>query len=44
MLDPLILRNDIEATASALKVRGYTLDIAGYQALEARRKSLQMDV
>ena len=44
MLDPLILRNDIDATATALKLRGYTLDTAAYQALEARRKTLQMDV
>jgi len=44
MLDPLILRNDIDATAAALKLRGYTLDTAAYQALEARRKTLQMDV
>jgi len=44
MLDPLILRNDIDATAAALKVRGYSLDTAAYEALEARRKSLQMDV
>jgi len=44
MLDPLILRNDLDATAAALKLRGYTLDTAAYQALEARRKTLQMDV
>ncbi len=44
MLDPLILRNDIEATASALKTRGYALDVAAYQALEGRRKVLQMEV
>jgi len=44
MLDPLILRNDIEATACALKTRGYALDVAAYQALEGRRKTLQMDV
>jgi len=44
MLDPLILRNDIEATAAALEVRGYALDTTAYEALEARRKTLQMDV
>jgi seryl-tRNA synthetase len=44
MLDPLILRNDIEATATALKVRGYDLDVAAYEALEAKRKTLQMTV
>lgn len=44
MLDPLILRNDIDATAAALKLRGYTLDTVAYEALEARRKTLQMEV
>lgn len=44
MLDPLILRNDLEATVAALKVRGYTLDAASYEALEARRKTLQIEV
>ena len=44
MLDPLILRNDIEATAAALKVRGYDLDVTAYEALEAKRKALQMSV
>lgn len=44
MLDPLILRTDIEATAAALKVRGYTLDVTAYEALEAKRKKLQIDV
>lgn len=44
MLDPLIFRNDIDATAAALKLRGYTLDTAAYEALEARRKTLQMEV
>ena len=44
MLDHQILRHDLEATVSALKTRGYTLDGAAYEALEARRKTLQMDV
>lgn len=44
MLDPLILRNDIDATAAALKERGYELDTSAYEDLEARRKTLQMDV
>lgn len=42
MLDPLILRNDLQATVEALEVRGYTLDSSAYEALEARRKALQM--
>jgi seryl-tRNA synthetase len=44
MLDPLILRNDLEATVAALKVKGYTLDAASYETLEARRKTLQIEV
>ena len=44
MLDHQILRHDLDATVKALKLRGYTLDAAAYEALEARRKSLQMEV
>jgi seryl-tRNA synthetase len=44
MLDPLILRNDLQATVEALRLRGYTLDAAAYEALEARRKALQMEM
>jgi len=44
MLDPLILRNNLEVTVEALKARGYTLDANAYEALEARRKALQMEV
>ncbi len=44
MLDHQILRYDLDATVKALKTRGYTLDAAAYEALEARRKTLQMEV
>ncbi len=44
MLDPLVLRHDLSTTVSALKTRGYTLDAAAYEALEARRKTLQISV
>lgn len=44
MLDHQILRHDLDATVTALKARGYTLDAAAYEALEARRKTLQMEV
>ncbi len=44
MLDHQILRYDLDATVAALKARGYTLDAAAYEALEARRKKLQMEV
>jgi seryl-tRNA synthetase len=44
MLDHQILRHDLDATVAALKARGYTLDAVAYEALEARRKTLQMEV
>jgi len=44
MLDHQILRYDLDATVKALKIRGYTLDAVAYEALEARRKTLQMQV
>jgi len=44
MLDPLILRNDLASTVAALETRGYSLDVARYEALEASRKSLQMQM
>lgn len=43
MLDPQLLRNSLEQVAAGLARRGYTLDVAAYQALEARRKQLQVD-
>jgi seryl-tRNA synthetase len=44
MLDPQLLRADPEGVASALAPRGYTLDIAAWRSLEARRKDLQVRV
>ena len=44
MLDPLILRNDLASTVAALEKRGYSLNVASYEALEASRKSLQMQM
>jgi len=41
MLDPHLLRNDLESVAACLARRGYHLDIENYASLEARRKSLQ---
>jgi seryl-tRNA synthetase len=43
MLDPKLIRNDVEAVASRLKVKKYTLDVAAFEALEERRKSLQVE-
>jgi seryl-tRNA synthetase len=42
MLDPKLLRNDLDGVARALGRRGYTLDVARFRALEARRKALQV--
>ncbi|SFM97270.1 seryl-tRNA synthetase [Formivibrio citricus] len=41
MLDIQQLRNDIDAVAARLADRGFTLDIATFQALEGERKTLQ---
>ncbi len=43
MIDPLLLRNDIDRVAATLSVKGHTLDVAAYQGLEAKRKSLQVE-
>ena len=42
MLDPQLLRTDPESVATALTPRGYTLDVASWRELEARRKELQI--
>ena len=41
MLDIQLLRNDVDAVADRLATRGYTLDTAGFLALESERKDLQ---
>ena len=41
MIDPKLLRTDLEGTARALKRRGFVLDTAAYGALENSRKELQ---
>ncbi len=42
MIDSRILRNDLDRVVSNLARRGYTFDAEGYQALENRRKELQV--
>lgn len=42
MIDPKFLRNDIDTTARRLAERGFTLDVATFNALESQRKSLQV--
>jgi len=44
MLDPQILRYDLATTVDALRKRGYILDVDAYEALEARRKALQIEM
>ena len=41
MLDIQLLRKDIDAVAQRLATRGFQLDVALFQALEAERKQLQ---
>ena len=41
MLDIQLLRNNIDAVSARLATRGYTLDVATFQTLEAERKTLQ---
>ena len=43
MIDPKLLRADIDTIAQQLKIKNYDLDIKAFLALEARRKSLQLD-
>jgi len=42
MLDPQLLRQDIDAVAERLKIKGYRLDVDAYQSLEHQRKALQV--
>ena len=44
MLDPQLLRNDLERVARGLARRGYHLDMEQFAALETRRKSVQTRV
>ena len=42
MLDPKLLRNDLERVAQQLSRRGFVLDTARLQALEERRRDIQV--
>lgn len=42
MLDPKCLRTDIDTTAERLASRGFTLDVAAFNKMEEKRKSLQI--
>jgi seryl-tRNA synthetase len=41
MLDPSLLRKDLESVRARLARRGFALDAAAFEALESRRKALQ---
>jgi seryl-tRNA synthetase len=43
MIDPKLLRSDLEKTAERLKCRGFTLDIATFAKLEEGRKHAQVN-
>jgi seryl-tRNA synthetase len=43
MLDIQTLRADASAVAARLAERGYALDVAGFQAIEGRRKAIQSE-
>lgn len=42
MIDPKLLRSDIDSVAENLSKRGYVLDTENYKTLEEQRKSLQV--
>ncbi|HRE54106.1 MAG TPA: serine--tRNA ligase, partial [Candidatus Competibacter sp.] len=42
MLDPKLLRNELEQTAAKLARRGYRLDVGSINGLETQRKALQI--
>ncbi len=42
MLDPKLLRNSLDTVAARLKKRGFVLDVAKFNELEDKRKTLQV--
>ncbi len=43
MLDPKLLRSELDYVAQRLALRGFTLDTAAFEALERRRRDLQTE-
>lgn len=43
MLDPKLLRQDLDSVVVQLARKGVVFDVSAYQALETRRKSLQLE-
>ena len=44
MLDPKLVRNEIETIAAQLHKRGFVLDVESFRKMEEKRKSLQMQM
>ena len=43
MLDPKLLRNDLDSVVAQLARKGVAFDVSAYQALETKRKLLQLE-
>ncbi len=43
MLDPKLLRQDLDSVVEQLARKGVVFDVSAYQALETKRKSLQLE-
>ncbi len=43
MLDPKLLRSDLDTVVEKLRIKNYELDVSDFSQLEERRKSLQVD-
>ncbi|MGD9000546.1 MAG: serine--tRNA ligase, partial [Granulosicoccaceae bacterium] len=43
MLDPQLLRNELDQVAATLARRGFTLDVEQLRALEEQRKAVQVE-
>ena len=42
MIDPQLLRSDIDSVAGRLSARSFSLDVAGFRAIEDERKAVQV--
>ncbi|SVD91675.1 uncharacterized protein METZ01_LOCUS444529, partial [marine metagenome] len=42
MLDPRLMRQELEQTAQQLLIKGFELDVSSIQSLESGRKALQV--
>ncbi|MCK4834819.1 MAG: serine--tRNA ligase, partial [Gammaproteobacteria bacterium] len=43
MLDPKLIRSDLNAVAEQLKKRNFELDVATLESLESKRKAFQVE-